>query len=39
MKKQVPRALDTIVDKVLAYRPKPKPKPVAKKKKVKRPNK
>lgn len=34
MKKQVPRALDAIVDKVLAYRPKPKP--VAKKKKVKR---
>lgn len=34
MKKQVPRALDAIVDKVLAYRPKPKP--AAKKKKVKR---
>lgn len=37
MKKQVPRALVAMVDKVLAYRSKPKP--VAKKKKVKRPKK
>lgn len=34
MKKQVPRVLDAIVDKVLAYRPKPKQ--MAKKKKAKR---
>ena len=35
MKKQVPRALDAIVDKVLTYRPKAKKKPRAKRKKKK----
>jgi hypothetical protein len=36
MKRPIPKALDAIADKVLAYRPKPKSKPARRRQRAKR---